>query len=134
MPSARCRGYQTGSPGSPSRTGGTAVSSLTVQPAIASGAYGRQDACVTVRDNADLLRYEALADGKLLGEIRYRWASDRIVLVHTEVEPSAEGTGVGSELVKGALDDIRARGLHVVPLCPFIAAYMRRHPEYADLV
>jgi predicted GNAT family acetyltransferase len=56
------------------------------------------------------------------------------VLVHTEVEPRAEGTGLGSQLVTEALDDIRARGLRVVPLCPFVAAYIRRHPDYADLV
>jgi predicted GNAT family acetyltransferase len=45
-----------------------------------------------------------------------------------------EGTGVGSQLVRGALDDLRVRGLRLVPLCPFVAAYVRRHPEYADLV
>jgi predicted GNAT family acetyltransferase len=50
------------------------------------------------------------------------------------VFPSAEGRGLGSRLVAGALDDIRARGLRAVPLCPFAAAYARRHPEYADLV
>jgi predicted GNAT family acetyltransferase len=56
------------------------------------------------------------------------------VLVHTEVAPSAEGAGVGSRLVRGALDDVRARGLRVAPLCPFVREYIRRHPEYADLV
>jgi predicted GNAT family acetyltransferase len=89
---------------------------------------------VTVRDNPAELRYEALADGELLGEIRYRTEPGLVVLVHTEVEPRAEGTGVGSQLVKRALDDIRARGLRVVPLCPFVTAYIRRHPDYADLV
>jgi predicted GNAT family acetyltransferase len=89
---------------------------------------------VTVRDNATELRYEALVDGQLLGLIRYRTEPGLVVLVHTEVEPSAEGTGVGSQLVAGALDDIRRRGLHVVPYCPFVAAYIRHHPEYADLV
>jgi predicted GNAT family acetyltransferase len=52
--------------------------------------------------------------------------------VHTEVSPTVEGEGLGSRLVSGALDDIRARGLEVVPLCPVAAAYIRRHPEYAD--
>ena len=45
-----------------------------------------------------------------------------------------EGHGVGSRLVQGALDDLRARGLAVVPLCPFVAGFIDRHPEYADLV
>jgi predicted GNAT family acetyltransferase len=57
-----------------------------------------------------------------------------IVLVHTEVAASAEGHGLGSRLVAGALDDIRARGLRLVPVCPFVTAYLRRHPEQQDLV
>lgn len=89
---------------------------------------------LTVTDNPAELRYEALVDGSLVGEIRYRTEPGLVVLVHTEVEPSVEGTGVGSRLVAGALEDIRARGLRVVPLCPFVAAYLRRHPEYADLL
>ncbi len=87
------------------------------------------------RDNQAELRYEALADdGNVIAEIRYRTEPGTVVLVHTEVAPSAEGTGVGSQLVKEALDDIRKRGLRVVPVCPFVAAYIRRHREYADLV
>ena len=57
-----------------------------------------------------------------------------IVLVHTEVAPAVEGRGVGSRLVSAALDDIRARGLRLVPICPFVRAYLGRHPEYADLL
>ena len=89
---------------------------------------------LTVRDNPAELRYEALKDGRLLGSIRYRTEPGLVVLVHTDVDPSAEGSGVGSELVAGALDDIRARGLRVVPVCPFVAAYIRRHPKHASLV
>jgi predicted GNAT family acetyltransferase len=89
---------------------------------------------LAVRDNAEESRYELLRDGRILGEILYRTRGDRIVLLHTEVTSSAEGRGLGSHLVTGALDDIRARDLRVVPLCPFVAAYIRRHPEYADLV
>jgi uncharacterized protein len=87
-----------------------------------------------VRDNSAELRYEALAAGRLVGEIRYRKEPGAIVLVHTEVAPSAEGQHVGSRLVEAALDDIRARGFRVVPACPFVAGYIRRHPQYADLV
>jgi predicted GNAT family acetyltransferase len=50
------------------------------------------------------------------------------------VRPEAEGKGVASELVRWALDDVRGRGLRIVPRCPFVAAYLKRHPEYADLV
>ena len=87
-----------------------------------------------VRDKPDELRYEMLRDGELVGGIWYRTAPGVIVLVHTEVEPSAEGQGIGSRLVAGALDDIRSRGLRVAPVCPFVATYLRRHPEQRDLV
>jgi len=87
-----------------------------------------------IRDNPAELRYEILAGDDLLGLIRYVREQDTVVLVHTEVEPRAEGQGVGSRLVAGALSDIRARGLKLVPQCPFVRAYLARHPEYDDLV
>jgi predicted GNAT family acetyltransferase len=87
-----------------------------------------------VRDNTEELRYEILCDGEVVGGIWYRTAPGVIVLVHTEVAPTEEGQGVGSRLVRGALVDIRARGLRVAPVCPFVAAYLRRHPEQRDLV
>ena len=89
---------------------------------------------VVVRDNVDYPRYELLLDGDLVGEILYRGFPDRIALIHTEVSPSVEGRGLGARLVAGALDDIRARGLHVVPICPFVSSYISRHPDYGDLV
>lgn len=89
---------------------------------------------IEVRDNADESRFEAALDGSTLGFAYYRLQPDRVVFTHTEVRPEAEGKGVGSALVRWALDDVRRRGLHVVPLCPFVAAYLKRHPEYADLV
>jgi len=57
-----------------------------------------------------------------------------MVLVHTEVPESAEGKGVGSALARAALDHARREDLSVVPRCPFMASYIRRHPEYGDLV
>jgi uncharacterized protein len=89
---------------------------------------------LVVRDNPEELRYEAVRDDVLVGLIRYRTEPGVVVLIHTEVDEAVEGTGVGSQLVRGALDDLRDRGLRLVPLCPFVAAYLRRHPEYADLV
>ena len=89
---------------------------------------------IAVQDNPGESRYELLLDGHVVGEILYRPTPDHVVLLHTEVLPSFEGKGLGARLVAGALDNIRARGLHVVPFCPFVRAYIRRHPEYADLV
>ena len=66
--------------------------------------------------------------------IRYVREPGTVVLVHTEIEPKAEGQGVGSQLVAGALADIRSRGLKLVPVCPFVRAYIVQHSEYDDLV
>jgi uncharacterized protein len=88
----------------------------------------------TVRDNADEQRYELVVDGTVAGEIRYHRKEDRVMLMHVEVDRALQRRGLGSELVAGALDDIRARGLRAVPVCPFADAYVRRHSEYADVV
>ncbi|MDE3026041.1 MAG: N-acetyltransferase, partial [Acidobacteriota bacterium] len=85
-----------------------------------------------VSDNRGELRYELHDGAELVGEIRYRTLPGALALVHTEVVPKRRG--LGTEIVRGALDDVRARGLKVVPVCPFVAAFIRRHPEYADLV
>jgi predicted GNAT family acetyltransferase len=87
-----------------------------------------------VRDNPEELRYEGLRDGQLVGLIRYRREPGVVVLVHTEVDEAVEGTGVGSQLVRGAFEDLRARGLRLVAVCPFVAAYLRRHPQCGDLL
>lgn len=89
---------------------------------------------VDVQDNPERSRYEALASGKLAGYAEYRLHGDRVTMPHTEVDPRYEGEGIGGKLAAFALDDARARGLSVVPLCPFIAGYIRRHQEYLDLV
>ncbi|TQM44496.1 GNAT family N-acetyltransferase [Pseudonocardia cypriaca] len=80
-------------------------------------------------------RYEARIDGELAGVAEYR-ASDRIVtFVHTEVMSAFEGKGVGSALVRGALDDVRAQGKKVRAVCPFVKGYVEKHSdEYGDLV
>lgn len=89
---------------------------------------------MTVRDNPELGRYEAIVDGKLAGSIAYREVDDAVVLVHTQVEEEFEGQGIGRQLVGATLDDIRARGLRMRPFCPFVKAYVERHPEYRDLI
>jgi predicted GNAT family acetyltransferase len=86
-----------------------------------------------VRDNPDQHRYEIHLDDVLVGFVAYRQSDGVRVLVHAEIQPEYEGRGLGSTLARGALDDVRTRGLRMVPSCPFIAAYLRRHPEYADL-
>ena len=91
-------------------------------------------ALTEVHDNPAQLRYELVLDGEVAGFILYRRLREAIALVHTDVSPRLEGHGLGATLVVGALDDIRARGLHVVPICPFVRSFIERHPEYGDLV
>lgn len=88
----------------------------------------------TVRDVPERHRYEISVDGVVAGAIAYRLSGDTIILVHTEIEKEFSGRGLGSVLVKHALDDIRARGLHLDPVCPYVQSYLERHPEYSDLL
>ena len=81
-------------------------------------------------------RYELLPD-KSAGApaiAGYRLDGDAIVFDHTVVPDALEGQGVGSTLIAGALDDVRRQGLRVVPQCTFVADFIRRHPDYRDLV
>ena len=89
---------------------------------------------LSIADKPDRRRYEAVLDGRVVGFSGYALAGDVITFLHTEVDPTVEGRGVGSRLAAGALDDVRRRGLRVVAKCPFIATYIKRHREYADLL
>lgn len=89
---------------------------------------------VRVVDDPDAHRYVAYLGARPAGFVTYRALTGRIVLIHTETDPTLQGAGVGSALAAGALDDIRARGLLVTPRCSFIRSYIERHPEYDDLV
>jgi len=89
---------------------------------------------ITVHDAPDAHRFEAVDGiGVVAGFAAYRRDGDRIVFTHTEVDDAFEGHGVGSVLVRAALDAVRAEGLRVVPQCPFVKAWIEKHPEYADL-
>jgi predicted GNAT family acetyltransferase len=87
-----------------------------------------------VSNNVAESRYEVLVDGRVAGFARYQRTPDAINFFHTEVDPQFEGQGLGSTLAAGALDDVRAAGGRAVATCPFISAYIKRHPEYGDLL
>ena len=89
---------------------------------------------IAVADNPDEQRYEVRVGGEVAGFAQYRVRPGQIAFTHTEVDDRFEGQGLGSKLVAFALDDVRGRGLAVLPLCPFVRAYIERHREYADLV
>ena len=86
-----------------------------------------------VVDAPERQRYEAIRDGAVLGFAAYQKANELIVFTHTEVDLSLEGQGIGGALVRGALDHVRNLGLRVLPICPFVQAWMARHPDYMDL-
>lgn len=86
-----------------------------------------------VRDNRAEAEYELTVDGHR-AVAAYQIEGDRIVFTHTVVPPAIEGRGVGSRLIRGALDSARDRGLKVVPQCPFVRAFIERHEEYRDLL
>jgi predicted GNAT family acetyltransferase/glutaredoxin len=73
-------------------------------------------------------RYELRLGDRRIGHAAYHRRDERIAFTHTEVDSACEGRGFGTRLVQGALEDARARGLEIVPLCPFVAAYVKRHP------
>jgi hypothetical protein len=89
-----------------------------------------------IADRPERRRYELELDGRVVGLLTYRLdaAAGVIAHRHTEIDPAVGGRGLGSRLVRFALDDARARGLTVRPLCPFVAAFIEAHPEYAELV
>jgi predicted GNAT family acetyltransferase len=90
---------------------------------------------LTVTDVPEQDRFEVRdAEGALLGFAEYRRSPGVVVFTHTEVDAPREGRGIGSTLVREALDAVRAAGDRVVPQCPFVRRLIDEHPEYADLV
>jgi len=88
---------------------------------------------VAVTHNEEAHRFEASVDG-LRSLLAYRLFPDRIVLHHTEVPPPIEGQGMAAKLTRAALDFARANHLRVVPLCPYVSGFLRKHREYHDLL
>ena len=88
---------------------------------------------LTIRDNPERHRFEAdLGDGIAIAE--YNLLSNAIMFTHTEVPEAHEGRGIGTKLIEFALASARTRGLQVIPICPFFAAYMKRHKDVQDLL
>jgi predicted GNAT family acetyltransferase len=88
----------------------------------------------TVTDASDRRRFEIAVDGAVVGFADYRRRPGVIAFTHTEIDPVRKGEGLGTRLVKTALDTARAEGLAVLPYCPFVQGFIDRHREYLDLV
>ena len=78
-------------------------------------------------------RYEILVDGKRAGLTAYRDRGEQRVFFHTEVDDAYAGQGLASQLVQQALTDVRAAGKRIVPVCSYVAAFLKRHEEFADI-
>lgn len=83
-----------------------------------------------VTNNEAESRYEIHVDGALAGFLEYRTVGEVLALVHTEVDEAYAGQGLGAQLAKFALDDAQARDVKISPICPFVAKYIDKHPEY----
>lgn len=92
------------------------------------------DLQLTIRDNPEKHRFEAdLGDGSF-AIAEYTLPAGKIMFTHTEVPPKHEGKGIGSALIRFALESARERRLKVIPICPFFSAYMQKHAEVQDLL
>ena len=89
---------------------------------------------LTFRNNGERHRYEAFDGNTLAGFVEYNQLTNATMLAHTEVLPAYEGKGVGSFLARESIGAVRAGGKRLIPACPFIASYLRKHRELLDLV
>lgn len=88
---------------------------------------------MVIIDNQEAKQYEMHVDGEIV-RIEYIRALNKIYLTHTEVPRSLEGRGLGSQIVKSVLEDIDEKELILIPMCPFVAGYIKKHPEWKKLV
>ncbi|MGW5422205.1 GNAT family N-acetyltransferase [Streptomyces sp. NPDC003943] len=104
------------------------------QPQSEDQAQAQQDGTApVVRRNDTRHRYEILVDDKRAGLTAYRDREDRRVFFHTEIDDAYAGRGLASILVEQALTDVRATGMRIVPVCPYVAKFLKKHTEFADI-
>lgn len=87
-----------------------------------------------VRHDKDQQRYVLEINGQPLGFAQYQEEGERQIFIHTEIDDSLAGQGMGSTLARESLDDARRRGKRIVPVCEFIAAYVKKHPDWNDIL
>ncbi|MGW0759845.1 GNAT family N-acetyltransferase [Streptomyces sp. NPDC002814] len=93
-----------------------------------------ESSITTVVERADAdRRYEILVDGRRAGLTAYRDLGVQRVFFHTEIDKTFAGQGLGPQLVQQALADVRASGMRIVPVCPYVAKFLKRHDEFADI-
>lgn len=93
-----------------------------------------EPAVLAVTESAENTRFEGRVHGQLVGLIDYIPLPGKVIATHTEVAEEHEGKGYGSQLVRGMVDHLRADGRLLQPLCPYVSAWLRRHPDQSDIV
>jgi uncharacterized protein len=88
----------------------------------------------TLQDRPEAHRFEATIGGRVVGFVDYQPAGDLVAFTHTQVDRALEGRGIAGKLVRFTLEEMRARGVGIVPVCPFYVTFLKRHPEFVDLV
>ena len=88
---------------------------------------------INFTNNTERSRYELVTDG-YVSYVEYMLPGKKLILTHTEVPKALEGKGIGSKLIDHVLDDAKNLGLKVIPLCPFIASYIKRHPKWNSVL
>lgn len=88
---------------------------------------------INFTNNTERSRYELVTDGHI-SYVEYMLPGKKLILTHTEVPKALEGKGIGSKLIDHVLEDAKKLGLKVIPLCPFIASYIKRHPEWNSVL
>jgi uncharacterized protein len=89
---------------------------------------------IKVENNTEKQQYEAKVDGKVVAFAEYRPVGQSIMFTHTEVNEDLEGKGVGSQLIRYALEDTKAKGMTAIPMCPFVKIFIQRHKDFIDVV
>jgi len=108
------------------------MESSAAQPSVSSVSSAAE--APIVADNPAASRYELRVNDARAGLVTYRLRGEVISLLHTEVEPAFQGAHLATHLARFSLDDARKRGLAVLPFCPYISSWIRKHPDYTDLV
>lgn len=89
---------------------------------------------IVIENNTKKSQYEAKQDGKTIAFAEYRPIGQSIMFTHTEVNEALEGKGVGSKLIRYALEDTRSKGMTAIPMCPFVKTFIQRHKDFIDVV
>jgi uncharacterized protein len=89
---------------------------------------------IVIENNTEKQQYEAKQDGKVIAFAEYRPIGTSIMFTHTEVDEKLEGKGVGSKLIRFALEDTKAKGMTAIPMCPFVKIFIQRHKDFIDVV